>query len=113
MPSISQAKLKQLEDDAYRGRLAEERVRSFDEILDKIVRAANGQPLERNRDRDGMGYMGTHHGAYLEATGDQPRPSKSERHEREVRDLHDRIAMLEARLAAATAIATFARVHKA
>ncbi len=119
MPSISQAKLdemaeaaasltRQAHDADQRARRAEARVAEFDAILDKVMRAAQGRPLNDNR--DGAYYANM--GGYMEATGDR-KIKAAERHEREVAALNERIIGLEARNAAAIAVASFARSHKA
>lgn len=120
MPSISQAKLDEMaaarEDTARQAakaeaqaREAEARVRAFDGILDKVVRAAEGRPLIEDRN---MGYGGGYMGSMIEANG-QRKLKTVERQEQEIRSLNERVVALEARLAATVAVATFARAHKA
>lgn len=120
MPSISQAKLDEMADahesmarQAHeldqRARQAEERVRTFDAILDKVVRAAQGRPMDDHRDSGHYANMG----AYMAEAGSTRKVKTTERQESEIRDLNGRIVDLEARLAAAVAVASFARAHKA
>lgn len=119
MPSISAARLKQLEAEADeqrreadrwrdRAQHAEDRLGQFDAILDKVVRATDGRPLSDN-DRGGYGanYMGS------EILGPPRKIKTEERQAEEIRGLNERVVNLESRLAAAKAIASFARAHKA
>lgn len=118
MPSIKQAYLDELKhaasagrDDAFTARQDADRLRvaarSFDTILDKIVRAAHGVPLVNVSD----GYYANGWGLRT-AIDPSRKPSKSERHEQEVSSLQDRIVELERRLAAVNAIAVFAKEHR-
>lgn len=119
MPSISQAKLNEIEEascaatasaarERDRANQAAERVRAFDSVLDKIVRAADGRPL--TDERNGGGWLSAP--SYGEFDPRFP-PSVEERRERDFRELHDRIVGLESRLAAVKAVAQFAKEHKA
>lgn len=119
MPSIKQSDLDELKraasaarDDAFTTRQDADRLRTaartFDTILDKIVRAAHGEPLVNVSDD---GYYPNVWGL-TRSIDPSHKPSRSERHEREVSNLQDRIVELERRLAAVNAIAVFAKEHK-
>lgn len=115
MPSISQAKLDELnqrleradarvENLRFEKSALETRVRTFDTILGKIVKAANGQPLTEDRNHYGYSMM-----------SDQiypPRMTDEERQELREKEMRDRIVNLESRLAAVVAVAQFATDHK-
>lgn len=126
MPSISQAKLSEMEQelhdasadaarnlgDAHR---AEARVRTFDMILDKINRAARGVPL---RDQNGRNDWGMSNGyalsqGFTSSCGHERQPTEAEMHRQEVQNLNARIVDLETRIAAVVAVTTFAQDHKA
>lgn len=87
----------------------EKMVITFDHILEKIVRAAEGVPLIQD-DRsyammsNGMHYEQPHRCTPL--THDEVRLA-------EVEALHDQVLMLAERLAAVKAVAAFAKEHKA
>lgn len=122
MPSIAQSKLDELnakvvstarlaEDHEDRAVTAERRLRAFDTVLDKIVRAANGMPLSDSPNR---GEYAANYMSMNPMVGEPTRKLKTEeRQEQEIRALNERIVGLEARLAAVTAVATFAKNHKA
>src|ERR1700684_4283948 len=124
MPSISQRDLDALKEgadnwhrvaDSYRSEksLLEGRVIRFDDILDKIYRAAYGAPLQSdnrgNAVLDGF-WTGS---SIAESQHRCQAPSEAERHAGEVRELHQRIVELESRIAAVAALAVFAKDHKA
>lgn len=118
MPSISSAKLQEIEEardtalvNAERHRKEADSLRSkvgaFDGILDKIERAAQGRPLTDSRDGGYFGHVGM-------AYGNEPsRLTDAERHDIEVASLRERVVDLERRLAATVAVAQFAKAHKA
>lgn len=114
MPSVKQSDLEFLKNSLAdhemvagqwrdKAQFAERRVRAFSDTLDKIVLAAQGRPLV---DRGG-GY-GTvwGEGSVLTASNDS---SSRERLETEIRALHEQLAATQARLAAAIAVAQFAK----
>lgn len=123
MPSISKAKLDELNTELEaRGRLAsqhheraetaERKLRQFDSVLDKIVRAAEGRPLTDERNAGGN-YWGASNYIHPSADGVGRKPKAVELQAQEIRSLNDRIVHLESRLAATVAVATFAKAHKA
>lgn len=84
-------------------------INNFNEILDKVVRAATGQPIIQHRDLTAQA-MGVNYGSH-------------EHHctpPTEVEELRSELALaravnvtLESQLSAAVAVATFAKEHKA
>jgi hypothetical protein len=121
MPSISKEKLDDLhaalgasddraEEWKQKAQAAESRTRRFDDILDKIKKAAQGQSLASSRD----GYGGAMNPGFGYATGEPIRKIKTEeRQAQEIRDLNEQVSTLRARVAAVVAVAEFAREHKA
>lgn len=122
MPSISQAKLNELStaveqartkyaDEAKRSEIASARVQRFDDILDKIVRAANGLPLIEDHNRGDYGMSP----GYITSMDNGHRcepPTTEEVQRNEIATLNERVVGLESRLAAVVAVATFAKDHK-
>lgn len=119
MPSISQAKLNELNDEVEdavrrcnvevrRSEAAQARVKTFDAILDKITRAARGLPLIEDRNRHGFGYTP----GYVEDGHRCQPPPVEEVLRQQVNTLHERIVSLESHLAAVIAVAEFAKEHK-
>jgi hypothetical protein len=123
MPSISQAKLDELneqfanalriaERNAERANVAERKVQTFDAILEKVIRAANGQRLTEDRGGwSGVNAYGP--SGWVEGEVSKKKPTVEERQANEIRQLNERITNLEARLAAVGAVAQFAKAHKA
>lgn len=120
MVSISADKLKQLESRAERAEAqaavsrgeasrAEARILQFDSMLTKLIAACDGRPMAEERNAYSSGY-----GAIpgLEQLHNL-RPTQDEKLEMEIGRLHERIVTLECRLAAARAVAEFAKSHKA
>lgn len=125
MPSISQAKLDELREinenalriadrNGERANVAERKVQQFDAILEKVIRAANGQKLTDDRGGwpgiDGVRYAPS---AWIEGEVSKKKPTVEERQANEIRLLNERLTVLEARLAAVGAVAQFAKAHKA
>lgn len=121
MVSISQVKLDELNRtieelqgvnnrDVTLRALMKKEIDNFDEILDKIVRAANGGPINTSRGYDygqvvGSNYDGPSHRC-TPFTTEEIRAA-------EIEGLREQTMMLAERLAAVSAIAQFAREHKA
>lgn len=129
MPSIKQEDLDDLNERVERqAETIQDHIRdkevlhaqldSYNRVLDKILRAANGQSLIENPNRGGMGGYALTPGypgemRYVEPCGHQRGPTEDERHQQQVGELNARIVGLECRLAAVTAAAEFAKEHKA
>lgn len=120
MPSISKAKLDELEAsvraaEGYAKRAndrateAETKLKAFDAVLDKVERAAQGRPLTDDRNQGGW----MHSYGISSEEWQRPKPPLEERQEQEIRALNERIVGLESRLAAVVAVAQFAKEHKA
>lgn len=89
-----------------------QQVRSFNEILDKIVRAAKGLPIIQSTDGHSIRYGE----ANRSFEGDFHRcspPTPEEHFTNELRTFQEQVIFLSDRLAAVTAIAEFAKEHKA
>lgn len=88
---------------------------TFDEILDKIVRAARGLELIVRHSDGTYGYsLPMHAGMYTNDGGHQCTPPTPEQIQaRMIDDLFARQVELEKKLAAVIAVATFAKEHKA
>lgn len=117
MASIPQSKLDDLEASLAsfqraakanedRAAVAERKVKRFDDILDKIVKAATGRPL--TDDLHGGYYASDSYGSVAD-----PRMTDAERQAMEQERLRERVVSLESRLAAVVAVAQFAKGHKA
>ena len=111
MPSIKQADLDELNSRVSTAEIDRDRQRTqsaqnaaqivtFDSILDKIVRAANGQPLIDSPNA----VYGNYWGGTVSALDPNYKPSKGERAEREIANLNERVVDLERRLAAVNAV---------
>lgn len=118
MPSISAADLKSLEDrvkiaerdfqtSLQDNRLMQARVVRFDDILDKIERAARGFPIDNSNSGTAV-YNG-----YSEHRMDNSRLTDSEKQEMVIDGLWNRNGELSCQIAAVIAIAQFAKEHKA
>lgn len=88
---------------------ARRQTENFNEILDKIVRAATGQPINQNRDLNvanfGSGYQGNEHRCVM--------PGEIEVLRSDLALAQEVIIRLESQVAAAVAVAMFAKEHKA
>lgn len=98
----AQARSRSWQDTAA---VAAEKVKAFDDILDKIDRASHGYAIEEQRHFPGAGYA--------VAMEREPRMTEEERAQARADAQAERIVELERRLAAVSAIAQFARAHKA
>lgn len=116
MPSISKVKLdeiqrgaefnqKRYEDELRRANALDLQIRRFDDILDKVIAAAQGRPLRRSE--NGYGFS-----PGLISAQDS-RMTDAERQEAREQQQFDRVVGLESRLAAVVAVAQFAIDHKA
>lgn len=114
MPSISTAKLKELTDARDKAltelqierdvaRMHRRQMDNVNAILDKIVKAAQGCPL------DVAGFYGC---SGVLSTGDSARLTDVERQALEQERVRERVVSLESRLAAVVAVAQFAKAHK-
>lgn len=83
------------------------KVVTFDQILDKIIKAANGMPLCDIR--SGYDTLSRSMGSYI---GSQS-PTDAQREEFKLSQMHERIVDLESRLASVVAVTQFAKSHKA
>lgn len=86
-------------------------IKKFDEILKKIVRASNGHQLIQTQENL---YAAQNIGGFGGDSYHRCNPPSNEELLREDnRQLVERVCVMEARLAAVEAIATFAQEHKA
>ena len=120
MPSISKTALDELNE---RVRVAEARsenerqekialrakVSQFDDILDKLIKAANGYPLVEERGNT----WGMTNGYSIGSAPLDQRLTDAERQAIEQERLRERLNGAESRLAAVVAVAQFAKAHKA